>query len=102
MVDGRVDTPIGPVPRVHSRIGRRDLLGRWRVRWGIGRDRYRVAPGMYALGAPDGNAPVLVTANYKMTFDVVRRDWTPGSWSSTPAGSTSGAPPGRGCSEPKR
>ena len=73
-VDGQVETPAGPVPRVHSRIGRRDLLGRWKVRWGIGRDRYRVAPGLYALGAPDGNAPVLVTANYKMTFDVVRRD----------------------------
>ena len=73
-VDGKVETPAGPVPRVHSRIGRRDLLGRWKVRWGIGRDRYRVAPGLYALGAPDGNAPVLVTANYKMTFDVVRRD----------------------------
>ena len=73
-VDGHVDTPAGPVPRVHSRIGRRDLLGRWRVRWGIGRDRYRVAPGLYAMGAPDGNAPVLVTANYKLTFDVVRRD----------------------------
>jgi hypothetical protein len=73
-VDGAVDTPAGPVPRIHSRIGSRDLLGRWRVRWGIGRDRYRVAPGLYALGAPDGNAPVLVTANYKLTFDVVRRD----------------------------
>ena len=73
-VDGRVETPAGPVPRVHSRIGSRDLLGRWKVRWGIGRDRYRVAPGLYALGAPDGNAPVLVTANYKMTFDVVRHD----------------------------
>jgi hypothetical protein len=73
-VDGRVETPSGPVPRVHSRIGSRDLLGRWGVRWGIGRDRYRVSPGLYALGAPDGNAPVLVTANYKLTFDVVRRD----------------------------
>jgi hypothetical protein len=73
-VDGQVETPAGPVPRVHSRIGSFDLLGRWKVRWGIGRDRYRVAPGLYALGAPDGNAPVLVTANYKMTFDVVRRD----------------------------
>ena len=72
--DGQVETPAGPVPRVHSRIGRRDILGRWKVRWGIGRDRYRVAPGLYALGAPDGNAPVLVTANYKLTFDVVRRD----------------------------
>src|SRR5512143_2357514 len=73
-VDGQVETPAGPVSRVHSRIGSRDLLGRWKVRWGIGRDRYRVAPGLYALGAPDGNAPVLVTANYKLTFDVVRRD----------------------------
>lgn len=73
-VDGQVDTPAGPVPRVHSRISVRDLLGRWRVRWGIGRDGYRVAPGLYALGTPDGNAPVLVTANYKLTFDVLRRD----------------------------
>lgn len=73
-VDGQVDTPAGPVPRVHSRIGSRDLLGRWRMRWGIGRDTFRVAPGLYALGAPEGNAPVLVTANYKLTFDVVRRD----------------------------
>jgi len=44
------------------------------MRWGIGRDRYRVSPGLFALGAPDGDAPVLVTANYKMTFDAVRRD----------------------------
>lgn len=73
-VDGQMDTPAGSVPRVHSRIGSRDLLGRWRVRWGIGRDHYRVVPGLYALGAPDRNAPVLVTANYKLTFDVVRRD----------------------------
>ena len=73
-LDGQVGTPAGPVPRAHSRIGVRDLLGRWKVRWGIGRDRYRVAPGLYALGAPDGSAPVLVTANYKLTFDVVRRD----------------------------
>jgi hypothetical protein len=44
------------------------------VRWGIARDRYRVAPGLYAVGAPDGNSPVLVTANYKLTFDVLRRE----------------------------
>src|SRR3972149_4169926 len=42
--------------------------------WGIGRDRCRVAPGLYALGAPGGDSPVLVTANYKLTFDVLRRD----------------------------
>lgn len=73
-LDGQVETPAGPVPRVHSRIGRDDLVGRWKMRWGIGRNRYRVAPGLYALGAPGADAPVLVTANYKLTFDVVRRD----------------------------
>ena len=73
-LDGQVETPAGAIPRVHSRVGWRDLAGRWKVRWGIGRDRYRVAPGLYALGAPGADAPVLVTANYKLTFDVVRRD----------------------------
>ena len=72
--DGQVETPAGPVPRVHSRMTVRDLLGRWRVRWGIGRNRYRVAPGLYAVGAPGGDSPVLVTANYKLTIDVLRRD----------------------------
>lgn len=34
---------------------------------------YIVPPGLYALGAPDGTSPVVVTANYKMTYDRVRR-----------------------------
>jgi hypothetical protein len=42
------------------------------MRWGIGRDDYRVRPGLYALGAPDADSPVLVTANYKLTLDVLR------------------------------
>lgn len=29
-------------------------------------------PGLYALGEPDKNSPVIVTANYKLTFDIVR------------------------------
>jgi hypothetical protein len=33
---------------------------------------YKVAPGIYGVGAPDETSPVLVTANYKMTFDRVR------------------------------
>jgi len=35
---------------------------------------YRVEPRLYAVGAPDPESPVLVTANYKMTFDFVRRE----------------------------
>jgi len=67
-------TPVGDVPRVASRLTRRDRLGHWAMRWGIGRETYRVTPGLYALGTPDGDSPVVVTANYKMTFDLVRRD----------------------------
>ena len=28
-----------------------DRLGHWQMRWGIGRIRYRIAPGLYALSA---------------------------------------------------
>jgi hypothetical protein len=44
------------------------------MRWGIGRDRFSIAAGLYAIGAPTSSSPVLVTANYKMTFDLLRRD----------------------------
>jgi len=35
---------------------------------------YLVPPGLYAIGAPTPDDPVLVTANYKMSFDLVRRE----------------------------
>jgi len=34
---------------------------------------YTVDPGLYALGQPDEQSPVLVTANYKMSFDRLRK-----------------------------
>ncbi len=72
-VEGWLETPAGRVPRVGTRLGVADVLGRWAMRWGIGRDRYRIAPGLYAAGSPGPCSPVLVTANYKMTFDALRR-----------------------------
>jgi len=50
-----------------------DRLGTLKARIGIGRMRYTVVPGLYALGAPDAHSQVLVTANYKMSFDRLRR-----------------------------
>jgi acetyl-CoA decarbonylase/synthase complex subunit gamma len=60
------------VPVIDTTLGWRDTLGRWRVRWCIGRNRYTVPPGLYAIGTPDAAAPVLVTANYKVSYDLVR------------------------------
>ena len=34
---------------------------------------YKVDPGLYALGKPNKSSPVLVTANYKMSFDRLRK-----------------------------
>jgi len=73
-VCGWLETPVGPVPQVTTRLERDDTLGAWQMRWGLGRDRYSIAPGLYAVGAPDAEAPVLVTANYKLSFDALRRE----------------------------
>jgi acetyl-CoA decarbonylase/synthase complex subunit gamma len=35
--------------------------------------RFTVDPGLYALGNPNDGSPVLLTANYKMSFDALRR-----------------------------
>ena len=37
---------------------------------------YIVPPGLYAVGIPGGDDPVVVTANYKMSFDLVRQALT--------------------------
>ncbi len=68
-----LQTAAGPVPRVKTGLSRADRAGAARVRLGIGRERYRVSPGLYAVGRPDKDSPVLVTANYKLTFDALRR-----------------------------
>lgn len=73
-VCGWLDTPAGRVPRVATQLSCADISGRWQMRWGLGRSRYSIAPGLYAIGTPAGASPVLVTANYKMTFDILRRD----------------------------
>ena len=71
-VVGSVETPVGKVPQISSALRWQDHLGTFKVRWGIGRLRYTVDPGLYALGHPDPHSPVLVTANYKMSFDRLR------------------------------
>jgi hypothetical protein len=50
----------------------RDRVAHWKARWGMGRMHMSVTPGLYRLGAPDRQAPVFVTANYKLSFDALR------------------------------
>ena len=71
-VAGSIQTKVGTVPRVSSSLEWADHWGTIKARWGVGRMRYTVEPGLYALGDPDEHAPVLATANYKMSFDRLR------------------------------
>jgi len=73
-VDGFVDTPVGPVPHIHTVLSKRDIIDTIAVRFGWHRYAYRVTPGLYAVGTPTPDSPVIVTANYKLTFDVVRKE----------------------------
>ncbi len=72
-VIGSVETPEGRVPQVSSSWAKADYLGTFKARWGIGRTHYTVDPGLYALRRPDEKSSVLVTANYKMSFDRLRK-----------------------------
>lgn len=60
-------------PQVSTELKTPDFLGAVMVRWGFNRDRYMVRPGLYAVGTPGPDSDVFVTANYKLTFDQVRR-----------------------------
>ena len=71
-VEGSIPTRVGPVPRITSTLTLADRWGSIKARWGVGRMRYTIEPGLYALGKPDEQAPVLITANYKMSFDRLR------------------------------
>jgi len=62
------------VKTVSTTLSWSDYLGAWKARWGIGRMDYTVEPGLYAVGKPDNESPVLVSANYKLTFDTLRKN----------------------------
>ncbi len=62
------------VPRVPAQLTLTDKLGALKVRFGIGRDDYKVTPGLYKIGNPDSQSDVLLSANYKLSFDMLRKE----------------------------
>lgn len=62
------------MPRVATSLSRCDRVGTVGARSGLTRNNYKVTPGLYCVGKPTETTPVLVTANYKLTFDALRRE----------------------------
>ncbi|MBI4350670.1 MAG: acetyl-CoA synthase subunit gamma [Elusimicrobia bacterium] len=51
-----------------------DRFASWKARWGIGRLGCRIKPGLYALGTPSAASRVFASANYRLSFDALRRN----------------------------
>jgi len=72
-VTGNVKTIFGPVPQVSTVWSRSDIWQTIKVRWNLGRMNYKVESGLYAAGNPDATSDVFVSANFKLSFDHLRR-----------------------------
>lgn len=73
-ITGWLTTPGGNIPQVATSLRFVDRRGSFKVRWNIGRMNYSVQPGLYAVGTPSSESLVLVSANYKMSFDRLRSE----------------------------
>ncbi len=74
LVQDRVQSPVGIVKKISTSLTKKDILGSVGIRLNINRNNYAIEPGLYAIGSPDENSPVLVSANYKFTFDMLRKE----------------------------
>jgi acetyl-CoA decarbonylase/synthase complex subunit gamma len=69
-----LESPVGDIPRISAKLTGQDHWGSVKARLGIQRMNYKVAPGLYAIGEPDSGSEILVTANYKLSFDKLRKE----------------------------
>lgn len=75
-IKGVIHHKTGSIPVVATELLLSDRIGSWKARWGVNRMHYAIPPGIYAAGEPSETSPVLVTANYKMSFDEIRSSLT--------------------------
>ena len=70
------DVTVSPDSMIRPTTAAVSFADRWdhfRARLGFRRMDHRVEPGLHSIGQPGAEAPVLVTANYRLSFDAVRQ-----------------------------
>ncbi len=72
-VTGTLMTDVGAIFVVSTGLAAADFWEHVKCRISAFRNNYRVDPGLYAVGTPDKNSDVFATANYKLSFDVLRK-----------------------------
>jgi len=69
-----VMTPAGPAIKASTLMTNADYWEHFKCRTTSYRNDCRVSTGLYAVGSPDNASDVLVSANYKYSFDMLRRE----------------------------
>lgn len=69
-----IETSVGKIKVISNELTSKNKLEHFGIMWGYKRNNYMIKPGIYALGNPKPTSPVLVSCNYKLTFDLLRRD----------------------------
>jgi len=72
-VAGFIKTDVCLVPVLKTYLDKVDTITNGLVRCGINRYKYRLVPGLYAVGNPTKESEVLITANFKLTIDHLRK-----------------------------
>jgi len=67
-------TVAGFIPVITTKLTCKDIWGHVKCRASKFRDDYKVNPGLYAVGDPGKDSDVFVSANYKLSFDVLRKN----------------------------
>ncbi len=70
---GTLMTDAGVIPVISTDLTASDHWEHLKCRTSSFRNDYSVAPGLYAVGTPDRNTDVFVSANYKLSFDALRK-----------------------------
>jgi hypothetical protein len=61
-------------PKVNEKWNFKDHLGALKVRMSFGRGNYKVNSGLYSYNEPKPDSEVFVSANYKLSFDILRKE----------------------------
>jgi hypothetical protein len=72
-VTGTVQSRIGDIRQISTGLSSADHWEHIKCRISAFRNSYTIEPGLYAVGRPDETSEVLVSANYKMSFDLLRK-----------------------------
>lgn len=72
--DKRVKHILTDNMKLDTKIHVRDTFMNIGIRLGFNRFDYKVPPGLYCIGTPTEDDDVIVTCNYKLTVDIVRKE----------------------------